>query len=152
MWILTFAVLKTTFLQSGRMLTDQAGRWYELFRNTTVLSFFSSMFEIKATHAPEASAKTSAYKNINKQCHDAYLFQACSNTTGFQIANYKYGKYYFIGRKVFISIIEIKFFGVSLTISHLNDIYLCLCPYPFTNILKYDQAQILKNSEIMLKN
>lgn len=51
----TFAVLNTTFLQSGRMLTDHAGRLYDLFLNTTVLSFLSSRLAIKAAQAPEAS-------------------------------------------------------------------------------------------------
>nr|GMD09017.1 hypothetical protein Iba_chr06dCG4110 [Ipomoea batatas] len=35
----TLAVLKTTFLQSGRMLTDQAGRKYDFPLNLTVASF-----------------------------------------------------------------------------------------------------------------
>lgn len=34
----TLAVLKTTFLQSGRMLTDQAGRKYTLPLNVTFAS------------------------------------------------------------------------------------------------------------------
>lgn len=34
----TFAVLSTTFLQSGKMLTDHAGKWYELPLNVTVAS------------------------------------------------------------------------------------------------------------------
>lgn len=57
-WIyseLTSAVLNTTFLQSGKMLTDHAGKWYDTFRNTTVLSPLSSMLERKAAHAPEES-------------------------------------------------------------------------------------------------
>jgi hypothetical protein len=49
----TFAVLKTTFLQSGRMLTDQAGRSYCLFLKVTTLSFSESMLARNATHPPE---------------------------------------------------------------------------------------------------
>lgn len=55
---ITFAELKTTFLQSGRILTDHAGRWYDRFRKVTVLSFLSSMLAINAAHAPEESLYT----------------------------------------------------------------------------------------------
>lgn len=51
----TFAVLKTAVLQSGRMLTDQAGNWYDVFRNTTVLSFLSSEFDRNAEQLPNES-------------------------------------------------------------------------------------------------
>lgn len=57
----TFAVLKTTFLQSGKMLTDHAGRWYDELRNSTILSFLSSTLARKAAHAPEESVYKSAY-------------------------------------------------------------------------------------------
>lgn len=36
--MITFAVLKMTFLQSGRMLTDQAGRKYKFPLNVTFAS------------------------------------------------------------------------------------------------------------------
>lgn len=62
---LTFAVLKTSFLQSGRMLTDQAGKWYDVFRNITILSFLSSKFDRNAAQVPEDSVYTSAW-NQNK--------------------------------------------------------------------------------------
>lgn len=39
----TFAVLKMTFLQSGRMLTDQAGRAYKFPLNDTFASKLWSM-------------------------------------------------------------------------------------------------------------
>jgi len=58
--IVTFAVLKTSVLQSGRMLTDQAGKWYDVFRNITALSFLSSKFDRNAAQVPEESVYTSA--------------------------------------------------------------------------------------------
>lgn len=57
---LTLAVLYTTFLQSGRMLTDHAGRWYVIFLNFTTESVLLSEFERKAAHNPEESVYTSA--------------------------------------------------------------------------------------------
>lgn len=46
----TFAVLYTTFLQSGKMLTDHAGTLYELPLKLTVASDSASTFAIKAAH------------------------------------------------------------------------------------------------------
>jgi len=51
----TFAVLNTTFLQSGRILTDQAGRSYCLLRKVTTLSLAESIFARNATHPPDWS-------------------------------------------------------------------------------------------------
>lgn len=51
----TFAVLNTTFLQSGRILTDQAGRSYCLLRKVTTLSLAESMFARNATQPPDWS-------------------------------------------------------------------------------------------------
>lgn len=70
--IVTFAELKTSFLQSGRMLTDQAGKWYDVFRNITVLSFLSSKFDRNAAQVPEESVYTSAWKSkTNHQKEDS---------------------------------------------------------------------------------
>ena len=63
--IITFAVLKTSFLQSGKMLTDHAGRWYVVFLNTTVAPFLSSVLEIIAEQAPDDSSYTSTYKIVS---------------------------------------------------------------------------------------
>jgi hypothetical protein len=49
----TFAVLKTTFLQSGRILTDQAGRSYCMSLKVTTLSFSESMLARNAAHPPK---------------------------------------------------------------------------------------------------
>lgn len=46
----TLAVLNTTVLQSGRMLTDQAGNSYFVPRNSTVWLAQLSMLAKKATH------------------------------------------------------------------------------------------------------
>jgi len=46
----TIAVLSTTFLQSGKMLTDHAGKWYELPLKFTVLSDLVSTLARKAAH------------------------------------------------------------------------------------------------------
>lgn len=51
----TFAVLNATFLQSGRILTDQAGTLYDLFWKMIDLSFCSSILAMNATHPPEGS-------------------------------------------------------------------------------------------------
>lgn len=49
----TFAVLKMTFLQSGRMLTDQAGRKYKFPLNVTFASKLLSTFARKAAQSLE---------------------------------------------------------------------------------------------------
>lgn len=59
------AVLNTTFLQSGRMLTDQGGTLYVMFLNVINLSSFASTLARKATHPPDWSSKTSIC--INKK-------------------------------------------------------------------------------------
>ena len=46
----TFAVLKTTFLQSGNMLTDHAGKRYELPLKVTVTSDSVPTLARKAAH------------------------------------------------------------------------------------------------------
>lgn len=66
----TFAVLKSTFLQSGKMLTDHAGKWYDMFRNTTVLSSLSSVFARNAEHAPDPSLYTLAYNECVNSAAD----------------------------------------------------------------------------------
>jgi hypothetical protein len=48
---LTFAVLRATFLQSGKMLTDQPGKLYELPLKFTVLSDVPKLAR-KAEHRP----------------------------------------------------------------------------------------------------
>lgn len=53
---LTFAVLNATFLQSGRMLTDHAGKKYDTFLNTTVMSVALSVLARNAAQAPVESA------------------------------------------------------------------------------------------------
>lgn len=47
----TLAVLRTTFLQSGKMLTDHAGKWYELPLKFTVTSDVVPTLARKAAHA-----------------------------------------------------------------------------------------------------
>ena len=49
----TFAVLNATFWQSGRMLTDHAGKWNGLPLKVTVASDWSSMLARKAAHLPD---------------------------------------------------------------------------------------------------
>lgn len=46
----TFAVFRTTFLQSGKMLTDHAGKRYELPLNFTVASDWVPTLARKAAH------------------------------------------------------------------------------------------------------
>ena len=48
----TFAVLKATFLQSGKMLTDHAGKRYDLPLKVTVASDCVPIFARKAAHDP----------------------------------------------------------------------------------------------------
>jgi len=50
----TFAVLRTTFLQSGKMLTDHAGKWYELPLKFTVASDWVPTLARKAAHVDPA--------------------------------------------------------------------------------------------------
>lgn len=52
-YLRTSAVLNTTDLQSGRMLTDHAGRSYDWPWNSTVVSF-APQFAKKAAQVPEA--------------------------------------------------------------------------------------------------
>lgn len=49
----TFAVLRATFLQSGKMLTDQAGKWYEFPLKLTVASDWVPILARNAAHSPE---------------------------------------------------------------------------------------------------
>jgi hypothetical protein len=46
----TFAVLRTTFLQSGKMLTDHAGKLYEFPLKFTVASDLVPTLARKAAH------------------------------------------------------------------------------------------------------
>lgn len=46
----TFAVFRATFLQSGKMLTDHAGKWYELPLKLTVASDLLSTLARNAAH------------------------------------------------------------------------------------------------------
>ena len=56
----TFAVLKATFLQSGKMLTDHAGKLYDFPLKVTVASDFVSTFARKAAHDPDSVLYTAA--------------------------------------------------------------------------------------------
>lgn len=47
------AVLKATFLQSGKMLIELGGNPYVTFRNTTNASVLLSLFIRKAAHPPD---------------------------------------------------------------------------------------------------
>ena len=49
-----FAVFSTTFLQSGKMLTDHAGNWYELPLNFTVALDCVPTLARKAEHNPDS--------------------------------------------------------------------------------------------------
>lgn len=49
----TFAVFRTTFLQSGKMLTDQAGKLYDFPLKFTVASDCVPKFARKAAHFPD---------------------------------------------------------------------------------------------------
>jgi hypothetical protein len=52
--VYTWAVFSTTFLQSGRMLTDHAGRLYILPLKVTVLSDWPSMLARNAAQTDPA--------------------------------------------------------------------------------------------------
>lgn len=54
---LAFAVLKATFLQSGKMLIDIGGKSYEAFRKGTDAAFIVSLFIRKAAHSPDTALK-----------------------------------------------------------------------------------------------
>lgn len=58
---LTFAVLSTSFLQSGKMLTDHAGKWYELPLKFTVASDWVPTLARKAAHTPDPVLYTLAW-------------------------------------------------------------------------------------------
>ena len=58
----TFAVFRTTFLQSGKMLTDHAGKWYELPLKLTVASDLVSTLARKAAHTPDPVLYTAAWE------------------------------------------------------------------------------------------
>lgn len=60
--ILTFAVLNTSVLQSGRMLMDQGGKSYCLLLNVTLAADCALEFARKAAHAPVPEEKTWAWK------------------------------------------------------------------------------------------
>jgi hypothetical protein len=54
---LAFAVLKETFLQSGKMLIDIGGKSYEAFRKGTDAALLESLFMRKAAHSPDTALK-----------------------------------------------------------------------------------------------
>lgn len=58
----TLAVFRTTFLQSGKMLTDHAGKWYELPLKLTVASDLVSILARKAEHPPDPVLYTAAWE------------------------------------------------------------------------------------------
>lgn len=64
----TFAVLKATFLQSGKMLTDHAGKRYDLPLKVTVASDCVPMFARKAAHDPDEVLYTAACEVTNHIC------------------------------------------------------------------------------------
>lgn len=67
------AVLNTTDLQSGRMLTDHAGRSYDEPWNTTVLSFWLQLAK-NAAHVPSGPWYTCACThNTKREPHFQYI-------------------------------------------------------------------------------
>lgn len=54
---LALAVLKETFLQSGKMLIDSGGKSYEAFRKGTDAGLLESLFMRKAAHSPDTALK-----------------------------------------------------------------------------------------------
>lgn len=54
---LAFAVLKATFLQSGKMLIDIGGKSYEAFRKGTDAALLESLFMRKTAHSPDTALK-----------------------------------------------------------------------------------------------
>lgn len=75
----TFAVLKATFLQSGKMLTDHAGKRYDFPLKVTVASDCVPKFARNAAHDPDAVLYTEACED--KLTHVRIIIFLCTQIT-----------------------------------------------------------------------